>query len=238
MVIKETEIITNRKRRYKGDIVVNHENTTCYLCNSKETYIHPNGRSVWCKYKTDNNRNFTMKGTNWDGKSYICQKCYDEQKYQENGKLKAKSRNKELSKNSTSGKGFIGEQIWCKVRGVKNCNIELDNFHTPKDHSPDPEYGIVNTKTSKYNEKYRYWSGFDIENDECDNFVLFCMNKEWTNIERTYIIPKKVVGNRTRITISKNTVNSWYSKYQIDEKPYNEAYHSMNLKDCPVLKID
>ena len=41
------------------------------------------------------------------------------------------------------------------------------------------------------------------------------------------------------ISISINSSSySWYEKYRIDETPYNEAYHSLKLKDCPVLKCE
>lgn len=63
------------------------------------------------------------------------------------------------------------------------------------------------------------------------------MNKDETMVERVYIIPKEAVGSRVSISISKY-LNSRWEIYRVDEKPYNDAYHSMSLKDCPVLKIE
>lgn len=231
------EIVDRNKRNNKKQFrVINHTNTICQICDSKETYINSNRRPIWHKYKISENENLSIKGTSCNNKSYICDLCY----HKERQKANAKCRNKELSKDSTLGKGFIGEQIWCKVRGVKNCNIEMDNFTYKHDHSPDKEYGIVNTKIatkisrSKHSDR---WS-FDTKG-EYDNVVLFCMDKERKNVERAYIIPKEVLENRRIVDIvQSSTKYSWYEKYRVNEKSYNEAYHSMNLKECPVLKND
>ena len=227
------------KRRKKGQIISDYTDIKCFICNSKETRIMLNGRPNWLKYKIDTNGNFKKDGS-WDGKTYICNLCYRKETYKlpdnpyNKLKLNAKFRNKQLSKSSTLGKGYIGEQIWCKVRGVKNCNIEMNTFNYKYDHSPDPEYGIVNTKYAVFNNKYNRWV-FDTA-DNCDNFCCISMNKEETDVNRVYIIPKEEAEKRTGITMSINSKDSWYEKYRVDETPYNEAYHSMNLKDCPVLK--
>lgn len=239
------ENLSNERICHEKGIIepyVNHTTTTCTICKRDCTYILPNRRPHWLKYKTDENGNFKKDGK-WDKSSYICNLCYNK----ENSKLpnsniniiksQRKFRNKQLSINCTSGRGFIGEQIWCKVRGVKNCNIETDNFSYVFDHSPDREYGIVNTKISSLHTKQNNWN-FDLRG-KCDNVVLICMNVNWIEIERIYIIPSKEIGNRTKTTISKNsTSESWYEKYRIDNAPYNEVYKSMNLSDCPVLKSD
>lgn len=38
-----------------------------------------------------------------------------------------------LDPDSETGKGFIAEMIVVKTRGIKNCNLELDNFNSPFD---------------------------------------------------------------------------------------------------------
>ncbi len=217
---------------------VDHSNTTCYLCGSKETRT-VRGSPEWMAYRTDEKGNFKISGENWDEKTYICFPCYHYEykklshSWHSKRKAEAKWRNKELSKDSNCGKGFIGEQIWCKVRGVKNCNIELNDFQSKYDHSPDPEYGITNTKIATFNEKGNYWSCGT--GGEYDHLVLICMDSKWDNIEQVFIIPKQVTIKKNGIKIKKDS-NSKYNKYKVNEKPYNEAYQTMSLENCPVLK--
>ncbi len=236
MKIKDNlDVTSDRGRNQYGDI--DHTNTICHICGNKETHIDKrNGSFLWSKYKTDESGNYSTKGTNWNGKSYVCKLCYESQRYQESEiKANAKFRNKQLSKDTSKGKGYIGEQIWCKRWGTVNCNIEMDNFSSPIDHPPHPEYGIVNSKIATFDEELKRWR--PNTRGEYDNLACICMNKDWNKIERVYIIPKEIIGNITGLSIKLfPEKDSWYEKYKIDETPYNEAYHSMNLKDCPVLK--
>ena len=66
------------------------------------------------------------------------------------------------------------------------------------------------------------------------------MSKDWKDVDRIYIIPESEAKEGTSITISKNPYRGipWYEKYRVDEKPYNEAYHSLSIEDCSVLKDD
>lgn len=59
------------------------------------------------------------------------------------GKWLAGRRTGYLNNNSTDALGDICEAITCKVRGVKNLNIENDNYRSPIDHSFDYELGVV-----------------------------------------------------------------------------------------------
>ncbi len=246
-IIDKSEIIKIKRRTTKIDCgYVDHKNTTCHICKGKETRIQPNGRPHWLKYKIDKDRKFDPNG-NWDEKSYICGLCYDKErrKLPDSNvnliKSMRKFRNKELSKNCSSGKAFIGEQIWCKVRGVENCNIKKDNFAYKYDHSHDPEYGITNTKIASLSHHQGIIESWHFDTKgKYVHAVLFCMNKNWDDIERIYIIPEKEMKKRNSITISKNPYRGipWYEKYRVDEKIYNYTYHNMNIEDCPVLKDD
>lgn len=249
-IIDESDIIKiGRKITTARYGYVNHTNTICHICNVNNTRILPNGRPHWLEYKADKDDKFDPE-CHWDGKSYLCRTCYDRERRKlpnshENWiKSQRKFRNKQLSIYCESGKTYIGEQMWCKVRGVKNCNIEKDNFAYKFDHSTDPEYGITNTKiaTLTYQQGSIGAWGFD-NKGKYDNAVLFCMdkNKPWKNVERGYIIPWKEMTIRTSITITKNPSRGipWYEKYRIkDIEPYNNAYHSMSIEDCNVLTDD
>lgn len=175
------------------------------------------------------------KEEKWTGK-WLCQSCY----------VCRNSRNiirdykmGNLDPNCSSGKGYIYEQITCKSRGIKNLNIENNNFNSKFDHSIDSEYGIIESKGSIYNCTYRYWH-FDTERyQKFDNMIAYCMNKYMTNIERVYIFPWNEVTIRKSITIYKNPSTSrshWYDEYIIDEKPYNDSFHNLNKSDLSALR--
>lgn len=55
------------------------------------------------------------------------------------------------------------------------------------------------------------------------------------NIERMYAIPEGELGKVTGVSIVKSN-NSRWEKFRIDERPYNDTYHKMNIGNCPVLK--
>lgn len=173
---------------------------------------------------------------NWTG-NWLCKKCCDNRYFRKGN----------LSPTSTTGKGYIFEQVTCKVRGIKNLNIVNDNFHSEMDHSIDPEYGIIDTKGAFYNHIAKIWSynwSF-IHTKEFDNIFFYCANEK--GIERVYIFPWEEVINRMSITIYKNPKDkwgrpkfSWYDKYRVDEKPYNDEYQEI-LKEIengrdPVLR--
>lgn len=200
----------------------------CCKCGSNETYIRPSGYPCWFMDYND-------KG-DWTGK-YVCHKCYH--RYDNNStdnliKSMRKCRNKGISKYSNTGKGFIGEQIVANVRGLKNCNIEKDDFNFKFDLH-DPEYGRVQVKTHVLNREG--WSFSNIKLENYDTIILLCMDEYRKNIERVYIIPSVCVVGPTGITIVKYPSRGFrYEKFRVDERPYNDSYHSMKLDNCPVLK--
>lgn len=218
---------------------INHSDTICSVCGTNTT-------SAWRKYVVNKENKYIPRyepGEFWDGKSYICNICYGKEDrkllYHHNNLIKQmrKFRNKELSRYSNVGEGYIGEQIWCKARGVKNCNIELDNFRSKNDHSPDKQYGMTQTKISSFTQTGSTWNfnTTNLANKEFDHAVLFCMDEYWKNVESVYIIPKEYVDKR-HVKIHREDNNKrWYKQFRVDEKLYNDVYHNMNIEDCPVL---
>jgi hypothetical protein len=95
---------------------IDFTNMECCRCGNRDLI----SGSTYREY--DTNGNFTGR--------WLCKSCYT-QDYNRRPdshagllRLMSKWRNKELSRYCTSGKAFIGEQIWCKARGVENCNIK------------------------------------------------------------------------------------------------------------------
>lgn len=175
-------------------------------------------------------REYDKKG-NWIG-NWLCTRCYDKEYRPSDFRIG------NLDPNSSVGLGYIFQQITCKTRGVKDLNIENDNFHSPIDHSIDPEYGTIQTKGAIYDPKERYWTiNWSNEYDkEFDYLIFYCMDKDKKNIERVYIFPKEEIIKRPKVTIYKYSKSGWYYPYRVDESPYNDTYHSMKLDDCPILR--
>ena len=70
-----------------------------------------------------------------------------------------------------------------------------------------------------------------------DVLAIICMSHDYKHVERVYIIPRKDVGNRSCIGIIKNPSRSvWYEKFRVDETLYEDAYRSMDIEYCPVLR--
>lgn len=190
------------------------EKRKCSKCGSEDTYISPVGPQ-WCKYYDENGR--------WDGKSWLCKKCYLNKYYNKFIKPTYKCRNKELPKDSTKGKGFRGEQIFVKARGAKNCNIEMDNFNFVYDVY-DEEYGKTQVKA-----RMPY----------CGDWHFSGINPERKNVIRIYIIPSECINSK-KIAIMKSphpSIGSKWEEFRIEDiKVYNDAYHNMSIEDCSVLK--
>lgn len=160
-------------------------------------------------------------------------------------KLMAKSRNKQLPKDSPRGKGFIGEQLFCITRGADNCNLELDNFNSKIDVI-DKEYGLVQIKTPSFSIESRKWNVIIGAEHNFDILAIICMSRDFKNVERVYIILVFIeeLFGETQISIyedfSKTRIISkfkWVEKYMVDEKPYNDTYHRMRLENCSVLTV-
>ena len=76
------------------------------------------------------------------------------------------------------------------------------------------DWGFVNRKLSYHSysngaARYKY-SKLD---RKCDYFVCVCLDKTRENIERCYIIPKKIVGNKSGIVVGISDKKHKYDKY-------------------------
>lgn len=168
----------------------------------------------------------------------ICDPCYH--------KLKRKCRNKEIEKDSNFGKGFRIEQVIAKVLDIKNCNIELDNFNSVFDLYDPVKYKEIQCRSTKPSIRKAKWREREYIYDvwhiplglpEYDTLIVTCMSIDYKNIDRMYAIPVDKLPESEGLTIYKEPkVRPWYEDYRIDEKPYNDVYHSMKIEDCPVIK--
>ena len=149
---------------------------------------------------------------NWTGK-YICKNCHN--------KIKTDCRNRNLDPLSTVGKGFIGEMIIAKYLGLKNCNLELDNFNARFDISPDSGYKRIQVKTpSLIGGKWKATIG---KTHNFDTVFIVCMDKNepWKDIKRMYIVPEEELHNDIQIDIYddwpkiRRAKFEWIEKYRV-----------------------
>lgn len=224
---------------------IDHSNTICTVCRTNVT-------SQWRRYVVNKEGKYILRyepDEMWDGKSYICNICYgieDRKRFDHPNNLiksMSKCRNKQISKNTNTGKGYIGEQIWCKWRRTKNCNIEKDNFNSRED-TIDPEYGIVQVKLAILNNGE--WNVNIGQNHNFDIVGILFMDNKMKNVERLCIIPVKELESMTYLKIQKDGVYRNFSmaadicdRFYVNKKlcdDINNIYHSMSIEDCPVLK--
>lgn len=217
----------------RSDVLIGRK---CFRCKSTTTFVDPRtGVAAWRK------RKIKVDGKDvWDGKNYYCDSCYH--------KLKRKCRNKELEKDSRKGKGYRVEQAIAKTLGIKNCNIELDNFNTIFDLYHPEKYKEIQSRSVQPSIRKAYWKckiyeydvwHFPVDLPEYDTLMAVCMSKDYEDIDRMYAIPVDKLSPSQGLTIYKDPkLPAWYEEFRIDEKPYNETYHSLSIEDCPVIKDD
>src|SRR3990167_7649044 len=167
------------------------------------------------------------KGT---GKA-ICNKCYakiqnnDPNSYKNTIKLMADWRTGNLDRFKETGKAVIGQWIVAKTIGVKDLNIENNNFKEPVDLSKHSKYGLTDVKIATFNNIRKEWHFSNIE-QRCDTTFFLCMdnNKLWK------IIPK-IFMNATSLSIYEIPLRGlhWYEKFKTDAKYYNDIYQSVDI---------
>lgn len=218
----DSALLSDNKRRYYN------KTNTCDRCSkSLSGRVH---------------REYNKEG-NWTGK-WLCPTCSykDYNKYNSDSrdnlsKLLRLHRTGNIDPYSNHGKKLIFETLTCKIRNVKNLNIENDNYISPIDHSADPITGdIIETKGATYDPIGKKWHNGRFGNEHNKNFtilIFYCANEELVDIIRVYEFPKEEVINRTGITIYDNNNSHWYDKYTIDEKIYNNVIHKLTVEDFP-----
>lgn len=217
------------------------ENRTCYKCGSDDTYIRKQGWPLWRKYKGDDWRNYKAdsKTGEWDGKSYLCGNCYGRiisnfpDSRNSLRKQIANSRNRQIDPDSTQGKGHITEQIATKTLGIKNYNLESDNFCAEFDAYDPVKYHRIDIKgPSLIN---GVWIATGIGKN-FDNLFILCMSNDYNHVIKVYIIPKEFIGDKINVKIYEGILNILYDKFLVDEKPYDDTFHSMDESDFSLLR--
>lgn len=115
-------------------------------------YYNRTGTCDRCKVEklkpTKTLREYDIEG-NWTGK-WLCHKCWKADYRLENGMANSSRRAEGLDPNSNQAKGDLFEELTCRWRGVKNLNIENNNYNSAMDHSRDSELGTIQTRCELY----------------------------------------------------------------------------------------
>ncbi len=129
-----------------------------------------------------------------------------------------------LNKDTEQGMVIITQAVVAKVNGIEDLNVKMDNYGYYIDMYKDI-YGRINVEYSSLLNmaigilKYELWK---FNNRRiCDTFILLGLNKDKSDIERVYIIPKKMIEVAI-IGIYKN--NSKYEKFRFDKRIYSDMY--------------
>lgn len=194
-----------------------------------------------CGNNNDVRKRYYDDNGNWDGESRLCDNCYTNINYNYIQKMLAGFRNGNLDPLSTVGKGFIGQQIIAKKYNVDDCNLKMDNFHFYVDLSKISGFGYCEVKISGLHGKL--WKAELGMEHKFDTVFVLCMDKNvpWIDIERAYVIPESKLYGEARINIYKDFSNmrsrfKWVDKFRVDEKDFNDIYHTMKLENCKILR--
>ena len=128
-------------------------------------------------------------------------------------------------------KGYMGDLIVAKAKGLKGCSLMFIDSVTKFHMSPYPEYGIVKAIFKK-----SYYGDYKIPIGDMTNFdtlIVVCLDKEKNAIKKVFAIPKKELRGRKFITITSTTVS--FRKFEIDEKPYARTYEDIKAGKFKIL---
>ncbi len=195
--------------------------TKCYKCRIEI------GKTK--RYKERNDKGI------WTGR-WLCKAHYNKIKNDELDNYKniikemRRSRIGYIDKYEKQGRIIISQWIGAKTLGLKDLNIERNNFGESVDLSIHPIYGFIDVKyaTLTYGE-YRFNLGDEYKRDKCDNFLLLCMDECWNNVELVYIIRRSQINIQT-ITLYKDK-SLEYGAYKVSVAPYNDIYHSVYIPE-------
>lgn len=190
-------------------LLLKRKDRRCCRCKKTETYTYLDGREAWISCSCDG-----ISCTGW-----LCNRCWQ--------KLQQLWRNGLLDRYSSDGKAIISQWIVAKNINLFDLNVINDNFREKIDLSYHPMYKRIDVKSATLFGTVWLFSGI-VKN--CDTFFFVCMDRLWKNVERIYIIPKSELYGDTYVEIYKYT-KEWYEEFRIDEIPYNDTYHSIDIPE-------
>ena len=199
-----------RFKRHTGDEV-------CCICGATET-------RQW--YNSDNGK--------------ICTSCYKLQRADYTKGL--------LDIDSAAGFGFLGQRIVANKLGLElkyDCNCSVKWNHPNFDLFDSKRYGRIDVKatTLTYNSSSLRWYFNLGDGFECDNYIMLGFSKSRKDIIKVWIIPSNnnILEHKKSLSVYLNPKRIGKTARVVIEhegyvKTYNDTFHSMSLKGCPILK--
>lgn len=209
------------------------EGINCCICHTDNTSFRNDGSPRW--YECECGKE--------DCTGYYCNKCYMKKaNVSENGihttaKNLASCRTGNLDRISYTGVSIIGQWICAKTLCLKDMNIENDNFEQLVDLSHHTIYGDIDVKTCTLNKKKGIWVS-KVIGRAFNTVAILCMDELeiWKDAKKVYIIPEDKIKVSSCLTLYNNPlgnrqieINKYYEIFRVDEKPYNDTYHSVNI---------
>ncbi len=221
------EAISNEIKHIKNE---RFKERKCIKCESIDT-------SHWFSCYDENGNKTNM---------FLCSKCYMKvynrepyshnsiKKYMCNCRFNTDVGLSKFDEFSERDKGRIGEDIASYTLGVDNQNDISNNYNSLYDLVCHQIYGRIEVKTASFDIMNKSWDGtVDIDHN-FDTLVILCMDNEkpWRHVKRVYIIPEdcsELYGKRYVCIYENPSRESKWEKFRVDEKPYNDTYHKMDM---------
>lgn len=206
-------------------IVEDADSRNCCQCESIETTRY-RGIEHWHKCKCGKDL-----CTGW-----LCKICYTREHHKSpDGYVTtinsmSKHNTGLLGIDSETGKGLIGESVVAKVRKLEIVAIKSNNFRSKFDLSEDEEYRNIQVKIAA--PQYGDWFASIGRGHNFDTLFGLCMDKIMKNVKRMYVVPVAELLGVSTISFRGHplpSIGSKWDKFRIDEKPYNDTYHSLML---------
>src|SRR3990167_10373508 len=230
----------------EDDVRYNRDRYTikCRLCGSYKTRVRVNGEPIWikdknsrgewtnhficysCTYEIDkvcckcgrdtyNCIRYYNNNGMWSG-NFICDYC--------TSKDVDEYRNRRIRLRIGYGNGSVGDTIISKILEIPACSIYAGDLKLPFGLI-NGYYGIIGVKISSLRKgKWDFCSNGRIS---ADTYFYLGFSSDYKNIEIVYIIPSDIMHSNGRFCASRNSTK--YLKYKVDNTPYNDVYHGMNI---------
>ena len=177
------------------------------------------------------------QGWHYKNNQRLCYRCYMNRDYM-NGNLDVES---------NTGFAFLSQRVVAKTLGLElkyDCNCSI-GFGAPHDLY-DEKYNYINVKAATLN-KVNSWKFLLINKHKPDTYIMLGLSRDKSDILHVWItepeddltFDNKNFKYKQTISITNsykglNRAELW----EVDVKPYNDAYHNMSLKNCSVLRSD
>jgi len=172
-------------------------------------------------------------GWRYKNNQRLCHLCYYNKGY----------RYGNLAPDSETGFAFISQRVVAKVLDLElkdDCNCSV-NFNTSYDLLDDGGYGYINVKAATNYIKRNNWNFYFQNKYIPDTYIMLAFSADKIDIKRVWITEAldDLTFEKKSISIHDSYKGLLKGKpWEVDAEPYNDAYHSMSLDNCSVLRSD